>query len=253
MSDASTDPRWQSAVAASWEDVERFSKQAESFQKREARRWKMVSIAATAITVFFAALAFLLGGALYYAVPSIRVQPFWLVARADGTFDTFSHQAALPGSITEAETRAWLWQYVRLRESYNWTDAKDNYDVVSAMSAPVVRTAFQQFWNGQLPNAPSPTKVLGKGGTIRVYHRDSDLTNDTYTARYCRVVQLDGERPVQSPWIVKLRFQRTDTVPMLQRWQFNPNALVVTAYPGPVQQGTGGDASADCMPQRAAQ
>jgi type IV secretion system protein VirB8 len=188
------------------------------------------------------------GGALYYAVPNIRIQPVYFFKQPDGTTDAVSNEAALPQTMTEAQTRAWLWQYVLLRERYNWADAKDDYDVISAMSAPDVRQHYQEFQNNRIPGAPSPAKALGKTGVVRVLFRDSDLNGDTFAARYCRVVEFDGQRPMITPWIVKLHYQTLDKITLLQRLQYNPGALIVTSYPGPEQQGTGGDASGDCSP-----
>jgi type IV secretion system protein VirB8 len=242
------DTRWLLPPAFTKEDQEHFAAHAKGFQEREVRRAKRGSWLAWGCVAGFAGLAYLQGGALYYAVPNIRIQPVYFFKHPDGTMDAVSNEAALPQTMTEADTRAWLWQYVLLRERYNWADARDDYDVVSAMSAPDVREHYQTFQNNHIPGAPSPAKALGKTGILRVLFRDSDLSGDTFTARYCRVVELDGQRPMITPWIVKLHFQTLDKVTTLQRLQYNPHALIVTSYPGPEQQGTGGDASGDCLP-----
>jgi type IV secretion system protein VirB8 len=226
----------------------RFAVESLNFQQREVRRSRRVSLFAVGWASVATVLLCVNIVTLSYTVPSVHLVPLWIYNHPDGTVDVVHNQSSLPEAISDADKRAWLWQYVKLRESYVWPDAHDNYDVVSAMSAPDVRDRFQAWYNDKIPDAPGPVKSLGKDGVIQVKLRDSDLVGDIFTVRYCRYVELPGQRPVVQPMIAKLHFQTLNTVTLLERIQYNPGALIVTSYPGAYQQGTGGDPTGDCGP-----
>ena len=103
-----------------------------------------------------------------------------------------------PPSQRVAAIEASLWQYVRMRESWNAWDAEYSYDVVSAMSAPNVRDAYQAFANSRDPE--NPAVKFGKSAAVRVDRLRSgflprhaeDYSRGAYSIDFCRVVMIEG-------------------------------------------------------------
>ena len=247
MSD-DTAERWAMPPALNKDDQARHDRATLAFQERELRRNQWGGRLLWGYAAGMTAVVGLLSVALAGAVPNIRLQPVFLFNQPDGTVDAVSNASSLPATITEAQERAWLWQYVRLRESYVYPDAHDNYDIVSAMSAPDVRDRFQAWYNDKMPGALGPTKTMGKNGVIRAVFRDSEVNGDAFTVRFCRYTSLEGQPPMAQSMIARLRFQRTNTITLLDRVQYNPNALIVTSYPGAIEQGA---SAAECPTMRA--
>ncbi|MDB5848221.1 MAG: virB8 [Rhodoferax sp.] len=232
------------------ENVRVYMADARSFQEREVRRSRWVNRGLMTYSVMATAACAALIGVVSYTVPNVRIQPVYMIARDDGTFDTVNSQWELPKNLTDAQKKATFWQYVQQRESYQRLSARDNYEVVSAMSAPEVRERFQNYWNDKIPGSPSPSKIMGEKGVIRVTFRDSELLpNNRFQVRYYRYIEMEGKPPFMQPMIAVLSYQQLDTVPLLQRFQYNPGALIVTAYPGAIQQGACADPSGDCNKQ----
>ncbi len=217
-------------------EMQRYYSEVASFQSANARRSRRVSKLALGAVAALLLLVYLLAGSLSYALPLVRFAPIFLWQRADGTVDAAVTTSSLPQTLDEAQIRAALWQYVRLREGYSLAEAQYDYDVVSAMSAPDVRRDYQQTHNAS--NKSSPVNKIGDKGVIRVSYIAGNLVDDRYTVRFAREVQIRGEPPIPpATWTATIVFRRATTVPFYDRITYNPAGIVVAAYPGAEQEG----------------
>lgn len=195
-------------------------------------------------------MVFLLGGALNYAVPLIRLVPVITYLRPDGVTETALTTEELPADLTDATIQAWLWQYVMHREGYSWVEADYNHYLVSAMSDVPVREAYDAWMNGK--NKDSPLVAYNTRGTIRVALREIIEWKRAYegqpgviTFHFDRYVQVEGapKQPVET-WTATLQFiQDYKTgLRIADIKSFNPSRIVVTSYPGsqalPAKQAT---------------
>ena len=202
------------------------------FQSALAKRAQAVSTLLKAMLVVSVGVNVLQAASLFYAVPLIRVVPVFAWARPDGTVESAVTTASLPDTLSNAQRRAWLWQYVRLRETYNAVEADYNYNVVSGMSTPAVRAEYQEYANNKRPGVPSLAKILGRLGSVAVTFRDSEIEGDKFRVRFYRLVTEEGRPPTCTPWHASLSFGDLFVAPVVQRVTYNPGALVVTGYPG---------------------
>jgi len=217
-------------------ELDKHFTEVETFQKSRAGRLKLY----LRLSLLGNCLLFGTTGAGLYAldqlIPTVRVVPVFAWARPDGTIDSAVTTSELPASIGQAEVRAALWRYVVERESYSWTEAKTEYDIVSAMSASTVRDAYQRAVNGR--NPASPMARYGKAGTVRIEYLSSSLSGDQYTVHFTRSVQTDDAAlPVRSRWTATFDYRTRNAVPLAERLTFNPTGVLVTSYPGPEQEG----------------
>ena len=217
-------------------DLDSHVKDVETFQRSRAGRLRLylrLSMVGN-VLLFGTTVAGLYG--LDQLIPTVRVVPVFAWARPDGTIDSAVTTSELPDSITQAETRAALWRYVEERESYSWPEARSEYDIASAMSAPTVRDAYQRSVSGKNPT--SPMAKYGKTGTIRIDYVSSSLSGDQYTVHFTRSVQSEeASKPVLSRWTATLDYETRDTVPLAERLTFNPTGVLITSYPGAEQIG----------------
>ena len=89
-----------------------------------------------------------------------------LVFRVDNTTGVVERVHDVQGGqmpAREAERRYFLWQYVRLRQSYTQVEAKPNFEAVTLMSSPQVQQEYSGWFRGS--NRNSPQVVLGRDGS----------------------------------------------------------------------------------------
>lgn len=219
-------------------EASRHAKEVTDFTRRELRRVRRVRTGSLALNVVQGGVIVLLAGALYHVTPLVRVVPVFAAVHQDGTTQFAVTTSQLPKTLNEAQIEAWLWQYLQLRESYDWASSQYAYDVVSSMSAPTVRDAYQKWANAK--DKDSPIRLLGKTGSIRVRFISGDLhmDTDTYHVRYERIVDVDDNPPQRAVWDVTIRFSQHYTVPYLERVTYNPTGLTITGYSAPTPEGS---------------
>lgn len=209
-------------------ELETNYKQVESFQQAQARTARRTSrialIAAGIMGLANLGLAWTVASLL----PLTKLVPVYLLIRPDGTIDSSVTLSSLPASQNEAVIRAALWEYVRLREGYTYDTAQYNYDVISGMSAPAVKTAYQSWFN--YPNAESPQMVVGKNGNITIAPVSvAMLGAHVAQVRFVRTVTMTGSKPVTTNWTATLAFDQVDTLRSKDRLA-NPGGIIVTNY-----------------------
>ncbi len=217
--------------------------EAVSFQGDRARRYRRRARAATILAAGFFALSLMEAYALISTVPLIRAVPVFVTLNSDGSFDTHVTFSSLPPDKRVAAIEASLWQYIRQREGYTFATAANDYDIVSAMSAPVVRDTYQNWKLSKDPTNPAVS--LGRNGWVSVSRVDGAFVqhNEDYTSGVYRVVfkrRVTAEQmkhPTEQRMIVSVAYMISDSIPAYQRVNYNPDGVVVTEYPMPTQDG----------------
>jgi type IV secretion system protein VirB8 len=211
----------------------RYCREVESFQAARARsRGLLASVFGGLLGVSLVANAVQAIG-MAHLLPLQKLVPVFLWVRPDGAVDSQASLSELPATADAAVIRAELWTYVRLRQSYSKDTARYNYDVVSALSAPRVRQAYQLWFNA--PNPDSPQVVLAGRGDITIrYVSGAYIAPRVYEITYEQSVQMESGPAQTTRWVVPVSFAKVDTLPASARLE-NPGGIVVTDYPAPEQ------------------
>lgn len=211
------------------------AKEVYNFQKALTRMSRAVHTGMRKMTVMVMLIAVAEAGALYHLIPLVRVVPVFVPVQADGTLGAvISTDPAVTLSglkNSPAATSAALWQYVRLRESYNWAEANYAWDVVSAMSTTDVRSQFQKWY--EYSSKGSPQATYGFKDAVKVSWAESRTDGDRFSVTFWRQLFSDGS-PVGQPqqWTCNLAFTTDYSPPIQQKLTFNPSGLAITSYPG---------------------
>jgi type IV secretion system protein VirB8 len=247
--DAPSDTEMAAAVVIPRDELNRLYAETQARQLREARRARRSSTGKTIAILGLLGVVGLQALAAAQLFPLVRVVPVIAVPQPDGSMATVVHGDALPATVQERAVRATLFQYVRLREGWSSGEAQYAYDVVSRMSSPQVRSAFQEWFN--LDKAPGPQAVWGTRATVTVEQLSGALLpNDTaqadeiYQLRFRRTERAHGRPPVVSTWVVTLRYRDSQSIAFTDGTTINPLGVLVTEYRPPEREGvpTLGDA-----------
>ena len=169
-------------------------------------------------------------GAVTALAPLKRVEP--LVFRVSDTTGVVERVYDLRGGTmeaTEASTRFFLWQYVRLRQTYSAAEAKSNFEAVALMSSPAVQTEFSAQFRGANPT--SPQVVLGRDGTASL--RWVSTTFLSPALAQVRFVQTERKRDTPLPdkhLVATLGFRFAPGELTASHMNVNPLGFIVTSY-----------------------
>ncbi len=134
--------------------------------------------------------------------------------------------------------RSAVWEYVRDREGYSISNARDSYDRVRYLSTEDVNNAYQHWFD--LKNPESPQKTIGEHGQINIQHLGTVFIRDRVAqVRFRRIVEMKDDTAIPNPllcrppacttWTATLNFDLLDSLPAKARL-INPGGLVVTRY-----------------------
>jgi type IV secretion system protein VirB8 len=242
VSSGPSDAEKAAAVVIPRGELERLYAETQARQRREARRAKRVSTGKTVAIVGLLVVVALQALAAVQLFPLVRVVPVIAIPQPDGSMATVVHGDALPPAVQERAVRATLFQYVRLREGWSSGEAQYAYDVVSRMSAPYVRSAFQEWFN--LDKPPGPQAVWGTRATVTVEQlsgtilpNDTAQADDIYQLRFRRTERVHGRPPVVSTWVVTLRYRTGQRIALTDGTTINPLGVLVTEYRPPEREG----------------
>lgn len=247
--DGPADTEMAAAVVIPRSELNRLYAETQARQLREARSARRSSTGKTIVIMGLLGVVGLQALAAAQLFPLVRVVPVIAVPQPDGSMTTVVHGDALPATVQERAVRATLFQYVRLREGWSSGEAQYAYNVVSRMSAPQVRSAFQDWFN--LDKPPGPQAVWGTRATVTVEQLSGALLpNDTaqadeiYQLRFRRTERAHGRPPVVSTWVVTLRYRDSQSIAFTDGTTINPLGVLVTEYRPPEREGvpTLGDA-----------
>jgi type IV secretory pathway component VirB8 len=201
--------------------------------KRSKSGWRIYACVMTATTV-------LLGAALDYTVPMVRLVPVFFYQDTTGIVQTAITTDSLPADLSDVNIKAWLFQYLSQRESYSYTEADMHHYVVEAMSSDAVKAAYNAEVSGKNPN--SYLARYGDKAIIRIsLQKITEFIPATKSKpgsidiQYDRVL-VDGthRKPLVETWHATMRFiqdyNQGFTLSDIQ--SFNPSRLVVIDYPG---------------------
>lgn len=134
------------------------------------------------------------------------------------------------GNLTqdEAITQANLVKYVSLRESYNPSILRENYEQASLMSSGPALEEYQKLWNGKNPNNPSI--VLGRKAAIDIKIQSVSFLNDkTASIRFQRELKENGQTRL-SHWTAIIDYQYAQKPMQMADRFLNPLGFQVTSY-----------------------
>lgn len=134
------------------------------------------------------------------------------------------------GNLTqdEAITQANLVKYVSLRESYNPSVLRENYELASLMSQGAALQEYQQIWNGKNPNNPSI--ILGRKAAIDIKIQSVSFLNDkTASIRFQRELKENNQTKL-SYWTAIIDYQYAQKPMKMAERFLNPLGFQVTSY-----------------------
>ncbi|UZO95025.1 Channel protein VirB8 (plasmid) [Roseomonas mucosa] len=132
-------------------------------------------------------------------------------------------------AATDASTRYFLWQYVRLRQSFAAPEAQASFDAVALMSAPIVQNQYAAEFRGSNPN--SPQVILGRDGTASVRWVSTSMLGPKLAQ--VRFVQLERKGDTALPpkrMIATIAFDYSPGQLSSSALNVNPLGFVVTSY-----------------------
>jgi len=157
----------------------------------------------------------------------------WRLIRVDsstGNIDVVNQLTDAPKSISDANSRYFLGQYVLLREGYAAPEVEHNFKTVSLMSSIAEQNRYADLVRGGNPN--SPQVKFGKNGYVRIHVESvSLLGRGLGQVRYAREEQLSGGVPHTSQWIATVAYEWRPDAPMSNSDRdLNPLGFQVTDY-----------------------
>ena len=193
---------WQ-ATPAEAADLAAHYETVEAFQAERVRLGKQSRRSAWVVASVMSAIALAEAFSIAAMIPLQRQVPIPIIMREDGSTEIAWSWREVMADNKAAVVTAALWFYVRSRENYNATDARQNYEAVGAMSAPNVRDAYQRWF---LPSNPeSPQLKVGQHGQVSIQYDGSVLSRDAPVARifFWRTVAMDGAAPQKTHWTAR--------------------------------------------------
>lgn len=227
MNDISPSP-WAASPVARTELAEHFAA-VQSWQREQVRQARNSKRLAWGVASAMAAIALASSVSIAALLPLEHQVIVPLVIPKNGMPYVAWSWRDLLTTDREAALTAVLWLYVQSREGYNWEDAHRNYDVVSDMSAPAPRAAYQKWF---LPsNKESPQNTIGQHGQIWARFGGIAFEHSYPVAylRFSRTVQMDGSRPQKTEWSATISYQVNAPMSGPARL-FDPEGIEILSY-----------------------
>lgn len=162
-----------------------------------------------------------------------------LVFRVDNTTGAVERVYDVQGgqmAAQEAEKRFFLWQYVRLRQSYAAPEAETSFNAVALMSSPQVQNEYAAAFKGTNPN--SPQVQLGKDGSATVRWVSTSFLGPKLAQ--VRFVQLGSKAGAELPpqrMVATIAFDFAPGQLSSSAMNVNPLGFIVTSYRADVEAG----------------
>lgn len=174
-------------------------------------------------------VAFTAVGAVAALTPLKTVQPFVIrVDNATGIVDVVNALDNARETYDEAVTKYFAARYVRAREGFQATEAREAFQEVSLLSGAPEQGRFASFYSGKNPESPQVT--LGRSGVARITIKSiSALNRNVVAVRYLREVRR-GEESKTSHWIATLTYHYTKAPASTGDRLLNPLGFTVTEY-----------------------
>lgn len=190
--------------------------------ERSARiAWLIAAVASVAAVVSIFAIAAL--------TPLKTVEPF--VVRVDnstGIVDVVSALTTSAGTYDEAVTKYFAARYVRAREGYVWSQAQENFQTVSLLSAQPEQIRFSGLYRGGNPE--SPQNIYGRAATAKITIKSISLISaNVVSVRFLRTVTR-GEEVRTTHWVSTLTYTYANAPMSSTDRLINPLGFVVSEY-----------------------
>ena len=168
-------------------------------------------------------------GAIIIMQPLVRVVPYLIVDRGDGSWDAAASMSDLSPTQEKAMIEGALWEYVRAREGYNYAGAPDFYALVSAMSSQPIRETYQKWF---VQSKDSPQKTIGQHGQIHITFRSLTFLRERVAlVSYHREELIYGSQELGTNWSATIGFELTERLPDQTRSRLvYPGGIIVTSY-----------------------
>ncbi|ONF49432.1 virB8 family protein [Methylobacterium radiotolerans] len=196
-------------------------------RRRSAQRVARISLAVGALGL----VAGLAGVVSVAALAPLKtVVP--LVFRVDNATGAVERVYDVDGgsmAATDAVTRHFLWQYVRLRQSYSPAEAQAQFEQVAVMSSPAVQNQYAEEYRGSNPN--SPQVILGKDGAASVRWVSTSILGPKLAQ--VRFTQQERKGDTLLPpkrMIATIGFDYTPKRVSSATLNVNPLGFIVTSY-----------------------
>lgn len=183
--------------------------------------WTACAVSASLAIVAVAAVAAL--------TPLKTVEPFVIrVDNATGIVDVVNGLDNARDSYDEAVTKYFAARYVRAREGYVQSEARESFHEASLLSGALEQARFASLYRGSNPE--SPQVVYGRNAVVRVTVKSiSALNRSVVAVRYLREVRR-GEETKTSHWIATLTYEYAKVPASTGERLLNPLGFTVTEY-----------------------
>ena len=208
-----------------------FIQAARAFEESEIERTRRNTKIAWRISAACLLITGLSVGALAGIAPLKTVVPFLVrVDNTTGTADIVTMLKEQQQSYGEVTDKAYLSQYVKYREGYDWYSVQDTFDAAMLMSSESLQSELVRLYKDS-PNAPH--KVLGDKFRINVKILSISFIGKTAQVRYEKtMIPLTADRNVIPPqrYIATIAYEyRDESMPDDARL-INPLGFTVTSW-----------------------
>ncbi|WP_336277039.1 virB8 family protein [Bartonella sp. CB178] len=132
-----------------------YVKEARSFDVDRMHGMRVRMKISMILTGLFGLMTIALALAVAALTPLKTVEPFVIrVDNSTGIVDTVSALKDAPQDYDKAITRYFAGKYVRARESFQSSEAQNNFRIVSLLSSPAEQNRFAKWYSGSNPESP---------------------------------------------------------------------------------------------------
>lgn len=201
-----------------------------SYSASERDRNRNVARLGFAVGGVGAAIGLIGVGTVLALLPLKTVVPLvFRVDRTTGAVERVYDVRGGPMTVEDAQKRYFLWQYVRLRQTYTAAEAESNFNAVTLMSAPAVQMEYAAGFKGTNPN--SPQVVLGPDGSATVrWVSTSFLGANLAQVRFVQTASKQGIALPPQQMVATIAFDFSPGQLSAAALNVNPLGFIVTSY-----------------------
>ncbi|WP_208434417.1 virB8 family protein [Bartonella taylorii] len=210
-------------------EFDEYIKEARSFDIDRMHSMRVRMKITMALTVLFGLMTIALALAVAALTPLKTVEPFVIrVDSSTGIIDTVSALKESPNDYDEAITRYFASKYVRARESFQASEAENNFRLISLLSSPEEQNRFARWYAGLNPE--SPQNIYQNMIATVTIKSISFLSKDLIQVRYYKTVrELNGKENI-SHWVSILNFSYINARISTADRLINPLGFQVSEY-----------------------
>ncbi|WP_019220057.1 virB8 family protein [Bartonella florencae] len=210
-------------------EFDEYIKEARSFDIDRMHGMHIRMKISMALTVLFGLMTIALAFAVAALTPLKTVEPFVIrVDNSTGIVDTVSALKESPKDYDEAITRYFASKYVLARESFQSSEAENNFRLISLLSSPKEQNRFAKWYAGNNPESP---QNIYQNMTVTVAIKSiSFLSKDLIQVRYYKTVRELNDKETISHWVSILNFSYVNARISTSDRLINPLGFQVSEY-----------------------